>query len=101
MLLIPFPLPSRSLSWLTANTLASSATFLTRPDPNAATLRNALRIEMDGKVVIVDYDHFLNHFVPLPPGKRRPRKTKYSAVGFQDVPVKPESAMYPALARHY
>ncbi|KAI9062389.1 hypothetical protein FKP32DRAFT_1686628, partial [Trametes sanguinea] len=80
-----------------ANTLASSAIFSTRPDPNAATLRNALRMEMDGKVVTVDYDHFMNRFVPLPPGKRRPRKTKFSAVGLQDVPLKPESAMYPAL----
>ncbi|OSD00220.1 hypothetical protein PYCCODRAFT_709014 [Trametes coccinea BRFM310] len=52
---------------------------------------------MDGKVVIIDYDHFMERFVPPPPGQSKPRKTRYSAIRLQDLPLKPESAMYPDL----
>ncbi|OSD00215.1 hypothetical protein PYCCODRAFT_1460318 [Trametes coccinea BRFM310] len=52
---------------------------------------------MDGKAVLVDYEHFMERFVPLPPGPVGPRKTRYSAVRLQDIPLKPESAMYPDL----
>lgn len=81
------------------NTLTNSAIFSTRPEPNAATLRNVLRLEMDGKVVIIDYDNFMERFVPPPPGQPKPRKTRYSAIRLQDLPLKPESAMYPDLVR--
>ncbi|KAI9062369.1 hypothetical protein FKP32DRAFT_1652880 [Trametes sanguinea] len=52
---------------------------------------------MDGKVVLVDYDKFMNRFVPLPHGQTSPSQASYSAIELEGIPEKPESAMYPAL----
>ncbi|KAI9062372.1 hypothetical protein FKP32DRAFT_1629470 [Trametes sanguinea] len=96
---LPFSGTVSNTSPIKANTFVNAGTHSTRPEPNAATLRHNLRQEMDGKAVLVDYDMFMERYVPLPPGKLRPRKTKFSAVRLQDIPLKPESAMYPELMK--
>ncbi|OSD00231.1 hypothetical protein PYCCODRAFT_1393850 [Trametes coccinea BRFM310] len=52
---------------------------------------------MDKKVVITDYNKFMERFVPPPGGVASPSQAQYAGVHLEEIPQKPESAMYPEL----
>ncbi|CDO68849.1 hypothetical protein BN946_scf185035.g2 [Trametes cinnabarina] len=81
------------------NTLANSTAHSTRVNPSAAEQKRARRLEMDGKVVILDYVKFMDRFVPRPGGEESPTKHRYARVHLKNIPEKPETSMYPKLMR--
>ncbi|CDO78197.1 hypothetical protein BN946_scf184974.g5 [Trametes cinnabarina] len=67
--------------------------------PFRSRTKRARRLEMDGKVVLLDYDKFMDRFVPRPGGEESPTKHRYARVHLKNIPEKPETSMYPKLMR--
>ncbi|KAI8968104.1 hypothetical protein BD414DRAFT_511137 [Trametes punicea] len=79
-------------------TQTDSTYFSKFPGLFADELQYALRLEMDGKVVLVDYDKFMGHFVPLPDKTVSLPRDELRGLRLEDVAVGSESTMYPVLA---
>ncbi|KAJ8494698.1 hypothetical protein ONZ51_g2163 [Trametes cubensis] len=64
--------------------------------PEVKEKRRNVRLSMNDKTIIVEYDEFMEWFVPAPPGEEEPTNTM-EAVDLQGVATTPELKMYQPL----